>query len=285
MPQPGPGTDREALFLSQLDLIERVIAYTCARQRLAASDAEDFASYVKLKFVESDYALLAKFEGRSSVRTFLTVVVQRMFLDYRISAWGKWRPSAAARRAGPVAVLLERLMIRDGYPFQQACEVLRTNHRVDANHAELERLAGRLPIRTRRHFEPDEALAEMPSRDRGLDDLAAERDRRVTADRLSDAVPTLMARMDVQDRLILTMRFEDGCTVAEIATILRLDQKPLYRRVDRLLKELRQGLEAEGIDCASVLEMLESPAVSIEWKDREHAEKMMASPSIKKGTR
>jgi len=45
-------------------------------------------------------ALLAKFEGRSSLRTFLTVVIQRLFLDHRISAWGKWRPSAEARRGG-----------------------------------------------------------------------------------------------------------------------------------------------------------------------------------------
>jgi RNA polymerase sigma factor for flagellar operon FliA len=273
MPESGPQRKGEALFLSQLDLIERVIAYTCARQHLISADAEDFSSYVKLKFVENDYALLAKFEGRSSLRTFLTVVIQRLFLDHRISTWGKWRPSAEARRAGPIALLLEQLMVRDRYSFDQACEVLHTNHRVDATHAELEQLAGRLPIRPRRRFEAEEGLAEMPSRDRAIDDLAAERDRQVTADRVSEMVPALMARMDVQDRLILTMRFEDGCTVAEIATILRLDQKALYRRVERLLKELRGGLEAEGLDCAAVLEMLDSPAVSIEWRDREHAER------------
>jgi|SRR5438876_9252438 len=93
---PSEGRDREAVFLSQLDLIERVIAFVCARQHVASTDADDFSSFVKLKFVENDYALLAKFEGRSSLRTFLTVVIQRLFLDHRITAWGKWRPSATA---------------------------------------------------------------------------------------------------------------------------------------------------------------------------------------------
>ncbi len=275
--------DPEALFVSQLDLIERVIGFVCARQHLASADADDFSSFVKLKFVENDYALLAKFEGRSSLRTFLTVVIQRLFLDHRISAWGKWRPSAEARRGGSTAILLEQLMVRDGYPFEEACEMLRTNHRVAADRAELERLAARLPVRVRRRFEPDDALANVPSRDRPADDLAAERDRRATGDRVSDALSTLMARMDPQDRLILALRFEDGRTVVEIAAMLRLDQKALYRRVERLLKELRMGLEAGGIDGASVLEMLESPAVSIEWRHHEDAEKPTARPSMNEG--
>ena len=277
------GKDCEALFLSQLDLIERVIGFVCARHHLAAADADDFSSFVKLKFVDNHYALLAKFEERSSLRTFLTVVIQRLFLDHRISAWGKWRPSSEARRAGSTAILLEQLMVRDGHPFEEAYEMLRTNHGVAADRAELERLAARLPIRARRRFEPDDELENMPSRNRSVDDLAADRDRQATGERVSEALSTLMARMDPQDRLILALRFEDGRTVAEIAAILRLDQKALYRRVERLLKELRTGLEAGGIDGASVLEMLESPAVSIEWRHHADAEKATARPSMSKG--
>jgi RNA polymerase sigma factor for flagellar operon FliA len=206
-----------------------------------------------------------------------------LFLDHRISAWGKWRPSSEARRAGSTAILLEQLMVRDGYAFEEACEMLRTNHGVAADRGELERLAALLPVRVRRRFEPDEALENMPSQHRSVDDLAADRDRRATGERVSEALASLMARMDLQDRLILALRFEDGRTVAEIATMLQLDQKALYRRVERLLKELRTGLEAGGIDGASVLEMLESPAVSFEWRHHADAEKATARPSMSKG--
>src|SRR5260221_10151464 len=120
----------EALFLSQLDLIERVIRFVSSRQHLSASDADDFASHVKLKLIEADYAVFRKFQGRSSLRTYLTIVIERLFLDYRISAWGKWRASAQAKRGGQGAGLLEQLLVRDGYGFEQACELLTTNHRI-----------------------------------------------------------------------------------------------------------------------------------------------------------
>jgi DNA-directed RNA polymerase specialized sigma24 family protein len=63
---------REELFLSELALIERVIAWVCARRCLRAADAEDFASTVKLRIIENDYEILGRFEGRSSLRTYLT---------------------------------------------------------------------------------------------------------------------------------------------------------------------------------------------------------------------
>ena len=53
--------------------------------------------------------------------------------------------------------------------------------------------------------------------------------------------------------------------MAEIAATLRLDQKALYRRVDKLLGKLREGLEAEGIDAAAVRDILESPGITLDW--------------------
>jgi RNA polymerase sigma factor for flagellar operon FliA len=75
----------------------------------------------------------------------------------------------------------------------------------------------------------------------------------------------LMARFDREDQLIVVMRFEDGRTVAEIAAVLHVDQKGLYRRFERVLRELRAGLEAEGFEAGRVMEILESPAVTIAW--------------------
>jgi RNA polymerase sigma factor for flagellar operon FliA len=267
-----------ALFESQLEVIERVTSFVCSRYHLTAADAEDFSSHVKLRLIEHDYAILRKFEGRSSPRTYLTIVIQRVFLDYRISAWGKWRPSAEARRGGHVAVLLEQLLARDGYTFEEACELLVTNHGVRADRAELERLAARLPVRVKRRFEPDEALADVAAPDAPVDDVLAERDRAATAVRVEQVLKSAMAALEPQDRLILALRFEDGRSVAEIASLLRLDQKGLYRRVERLLKSLRNALQAQHIDSTSVLEMMESPAVSIDWR-AEDGEIVNASPS------
>jgi RNA polymerase sigma factor (sigma-70 family) len=280
-----PAPTGQASFVSQLSVIERVTSFVCSRAHLSPSDADDFGSHVKLKLIEDDYAVLRKFQGRSSLRTYLTIVIQRLFLDYRISAWGKWRPSAEAKRGGPVALLLEQLMVRDGHTFEEACELLKTKHGVPSSRAELERVAGKLPTRARRRFETDESLADVASSEVPVDQIVVEQERQLMADRVSGVLKALMSAADTQDRLILTLRFDDGRTVADIAAMLRLDQKSLYRRLERLLRDLRKAFEAEGIDSRTVLEMLAGPSVNIEWEGEEPAENTITRPSFRKGAR
>jgi RNA polymerase sigma factor (sigma-70 family) len=257
----------------------------CARHRLSEADTEDFEAHVRLKVIENDYAILRKFQGRSSLRTYLAVVVGRLFLDYRISSFGRWRPSAQARRAGPTAVLLERLLTRDGRAFEEACEIIITNHRVAITRTELERLAGLLGSRTQRRFEREEALEEMPSVDRPLDAMAADSDRESMAVRLAAALRPAFDGLDAQDRLIMTLRFNDGQTIADIAATLRLDQRALYRRISRILGHLRSRLEAAGIDRTDVRDLLENPTVVFDGVISEPVEIRALRPSMWKGTR
>jgi len=257
----------EALFTSQLELIERVISFVSSRHHLPGVEADDFGSHVKLKLIEDDYGILCKFQGRSSLRTFLTTVINHLFLDYRNAQWGKWRPSAEAKRAGAVAILLERLTARDNYSFEEACELMETNHQVIVGRKELEAIAARLPSRVKRRFESDEALAGVPADQRAVDDLIADQERAVIAARVETALKKAMEGLGAQDRLIFALRFHDGRTLVDIAKALRLDQKALYRRVERLLRELHSALEAGGIDGEAALEIFGSAAVSIEWRD------------------
>jgi RNA polymerase sigma factor (sigma-70 family) len=262
---PDRSKTGEALFLAHFDVVERAIAFVCSRNHLSAADADDFSSYVTLRMVEDDYEVFSRFQRRASLRTYLTVVINRMLLDYRVRAWGRWRPSAEAKRCGPLAIKLEELLVRDGLRLDEAYEVLKTNHGLTVTRDELERLAERLPSRAPRRFESDDALATVASEDRAADELVRESDRQGLAARVSRALRSVMAGLDQEDQLILVLRFEDGRTVAEIAATLRLESKALYRRVERLLGKLREGLEAEGIGAAAVLEILDSPGLSLDW--------------------
>jgi RNA polymerase sigma factor for flagellar operon FliA len=69
-----------------------------------------------------------------------------------------------------------------------------------------------------------------------------------------------LAALAPQDGLILKLRFDDGFTVGQIARVLRLEEKPLYRRLERILGGLRERLESEGVAAAEVAELLGSPA-------------------------
>ena len=65
----------EQLFLEQLPVIERAISFVCRRHNLRGADADDFASTVKLKLIDHDYAVIRSFQGRSSFATFITIVI------------------------------------------------------------------------------------------------------------------------------------------------------------------------------------------------------------------
>ncbi len=117
-------SNAEALFLEHLPLITRLTKAVARRRHLSPVDTEDFTSIVHLRFIEDDYALLRKFQGRSTLPTFLLVVIHRICLDLQTREWGKWRPSENAKRQGPAAVTLERLLMRDGLTLDEAIAVM-----------------------------------------------------------------------------------------------------------------------------------------------------------------
>lgn len=244
---PRHGVDLEQLFLENLALIDQVVHGLARRHRLAADESEELRDAVRLKLIENDYEVLRRFEHRCSLRTYLRTVVTRHFLDQRNAQWGKWRPSLEARRQGAVGVLLERLLTRDGVPFDQAVEILRTNHGIEESAAQLYRRSLGFPPRTPRRHVGDDALGVTPSSLPGPEAVLEDRARAQRAQATSAALTAALGQLGPQDRLILKMRFRDGVPVSHIARALRLEQKPLYRRIEHVMSVLRRALEAQGI--------------------------------------
>ncbi|HET9386211.1 MAG TPA: hypothetical protein VFO67_13765 [Gemmatimonadales bacterium] len=237
----------EAEFLRLLPLIERISRFVASRYGLFGAEAEDFASHVKERLIRDDYGVLRKFAHRCRIETYLTTVIGNLGKDFKISASGKWRPSAAARRLGQVALLVERLTVCDGRTLDDAWETIRTNYRLPVSRAEVERLAHQLPPRSVRRFVSDLTLVDTPDPGTAPDDVIAGEQRRAKLERALAVLRALVSELPAQDQLILSL-CSDGLTVAEIASTLSLDQKRLYRRRDSLFARLRAALEAEAVD-------------------------------------
>lgn len=255
---PSPqSAELESLFVASLPDIHRVSRSIARRQRLGPAEVEDFTSEVNLSIIENNYAVFASFEGRSSLRTYLTIVIGRLFLDYRRKAWGKWRPSAEARRRGPLALRLEILLYRDGLSLNEAIEMLRANFTCVESREALVELAHALPPRvSRRPFrEIDEDAAGVAASELASPEVQLEGAR--TARQTQALIDQAMEAIGPQDRSVLCMRFERGMAVADIARMLRLDQKRLYRRIEVILCVFRQALEAKGLGWCEVSRMIE----------------------------
>ena len=238
------------IYLANRELVEDAIAAVCRRRRLAAEEADEFSSDARLHLIKDDCAVLRSFQGRSSMRTFVIAVVAHLFLDWRNARWGKWRPSAEAKRQGPVAVRLETLLVRDRVSFEEAVEMLRTNFGVTLARGELESMAARFPVRAKRSFVCDEALESHAAVDGNPEEGVVRQAAEATASQARAALAESIMELETQDRLILEMRYTDGHRVQDIARMLRLEPKPLYRRLERVLAELRRGLERRGVSSA-----------------------------------
>ena len=238
----------ESTYLEHLDSIERIAAFVARRAHLNADETAEFVQIVRVRLWEDNYAIIRKFEGRSSFTTYLTTVIARLVHQWRVERWGKWRPSAQARRLGDTAITLERLMTRDGFTLSEAINVLTTREGAKVSVAELEALYARLPCRNPRPMEvseevsPDAAAVESDAGDR-----IESRDRERTARRIRETIAAVSKSFNPEDRVILKLRFKKGLKVPEIARTLGLDQKRVYKRLDKLFDTLRRALEQAGV--------------------------------------
>jgi RNA polymerase sigma factor (sigma-70 family) len=246
---------RQEVFEEHLLMADELIRRICSRHRLSHDEAEDFHSFALLKLIEDDYARLRSFQGRSRLRTFLTVVLHRLFLDYRVQKWGKWRPTAEVRELGKTAIELDRLLSRDGQTLENAVEILYTRSRGSLTRRELVALANRLPQRQRQRQEQLENLDLIPT-DGGVEECIRNRDLERASKRIGSALVKALRDVPAEDRLILKMRYEDGLKVREIAAALGLETRSLFTRFEQCHRRLRAALEGLGITWSDVLSIL-----------------------------
>jgi RNA polymerase sigma factor (sigma-70 family) len=249
----------EPLFLACLPLIQRLTTRIALSHRLPADWLDDFGSVVLLRIIKDDYAVLSKFRGRSTVRTYLTVVIHRILQDYRTSQWGKWRASSASRRQGPEAVALERLMLREGLTFDQACQVLEAGGMTIDRSRLAEQAAvfqkAQKPLRAQRRADEDEA-ERLPSTEESVEEEMVDAE---IADHATTELAAVVRDVPPRDRLMLQLRFFEGLSSADIARRLRLDPRGVYKQWERLLSTLRARLETRGVRRHEVLKVLGRP--------------------------
>jgi RNA polymerase sigma factor for flagellar operon FliA len=234
---------------------------SAAARRCGFPDDErpDVVAWVRLRLIEGDYAILAKHRGESSMENYLAVAVTRLVRDYRFREWGRWRPSAFAVRHGSLAVRLETLTSRDGFRFEQALSVMRSEGWEASDRAlrQLHRLLpAREPLRPSQVDVHDPEIHESLSSRDAADDASAvllADDRR----RLLDAVEREIHALPAEDQLIVRLRFHEGLAIADVARALGLSEKPLYRRLPAIVARLRKQLEATGVTSGDLHDVLD----------------------------
>jgi DNA-directed RNA polymerase specialized sigma24 family protein len=226
--------------------LEQIIADLSRRHLLAPPETDEFRRVVQRALERHDYELLRAFDGRSTWETYLNTVLTREFFTFQAALWGDWRPSREAVRLGPVATLLEELVLRDHFSVADAIEWMRTSHRVDEPRHKIREFAAELGLVPSE--QPARTTSLAGSAERGSDDDT----------RLREALRDALALVSPDDRLILELRFRDHQPLTRIARMLKIEVRPLQRRIDSIKEVIRESLMTQGIARHEVEDVLQS---------------------------
>jgi RNA polymerase sigma factor (sigma-70 family) len=229
-----------------LNLLEQVARAVARARRLAPHDADDFVQSVHLRMAERDYAPLRQFEGRSSLRTYLTVVVARLLKDWQNHEYGKWRPCAAASRLGPIGIAVDRAMNRDGVAIDEA--VMLVSSLTGAPVHEVRLVANGVPRRGKRALVPMDDAVETAAV--AFSDPVAAEQRQAELDAARRALSRALNELPRDDARLLARRYVARFSVADLAQQMRVDAKQLYRRFDRIRRDVRARMAVHGSDAA-----------------------------------
>ena len=268
--------DYQRLLLDHLDLVDQIVRTTGRRRHLSATERDDFASFVNLRLVDDDYAILRKFQNRSTLWTYLAAVIERMSLDFCAEKWGRWRPSAMAERLGPLAVILERLVTRDSHTIEEAMEIVRTNHDSAMTYGELRRIWDQLPARVRTTEVGEEAAATVSSSDTS-EAAVEDTELQKRIDRLQGALQAAFEQIAAQDRVLIGLRFDQNMTIIEISKLMGSSVPTLHRRLDNSLKQLRLALTREGFDPREVSGLIGHHSIALSPLLRAEVERFLGS--------
>lgn len=258
LPSPAaaaPLPDPRVWLQENVEQVRLVVARVARRHRIPAQDRDEILSQLWTHLTRDDYRALRGYRGASHVHTYIAVVAERLLLDWRTARWGKWRPSAEARRLGPRAVQLERLVCRDGHSLEEACRILGATTGATLEPALAERLVARGPHVRRRFIDVDQVrlIADHAS-DPWTALLDQHRDQ--CGRRLGQCLERVVRRLPAADQVLLRMRHEQGLRVSQIAAMLGTDSRKLYRRLSAIHAALCTALTALGVSPGEVAEVV-----------------------------
>jgi RNA polymerase sigma factor (sigma-70 family) len=249
---PDERRGAEAAYTASLPTVCLLLESLRRRSGLLPEDSEEFVAWAHEHLIRDDYAVVRVAGERFHEIGYLRVMLSRLLIDFRNHIWGRWRPSAVAQRLGVVAIQLDQLISRDGMAVQEAIQVMRSRNPAHSE-PELRALISELPRRVRDREVDVSNASNVPA-----DESPSQRlESAELWMKLDTALRRAFAQLSLEDRVIARMRFQDGATIPEIAQMLDLEPKPLYRRLEAILKQLRVSLLQDGVRPQDVREVID----------------------------
>lgn len=144
----------EELYHQSLEVLPSILRALGRERRLSPEEVEDLRSDIEVKLLEDDYRVLRRWDSRSSLKVYLKIVVYNTWHDWLRGEKGKVRVSAAAKRLGPPAPLLEELLGRERLTLEEAYQLIKPRF-PGLSRGEVDEIAAQINPWRGRRFEKD----------------------------------------------------------------------------------------------------------------------------------
>lgn len=252
-------SEAKRLFVSNLTVTNKIIEKYCRMHNVRGNEVDDCRSYVYEKLIDNDYKKIREFKGNSSYKTFITVVITRILIDRKRLSSRKWKPSKKAIEIGKEAVILEELVYCKDCSFEEAYNILTTNHNIpidrDKAYEIVTQLQGR-NIRRKRHKK-----VEIDENGYGIhsispEEAAIDEENLKIKEQLYIIIKEMHESLSNEERLLLKMRFEDDISISKIARILKMNRSDVDKKLKAIIRRFKDKILTKGISIDSIRDIL-----------------------------
>lgn len=193
-----------------------------------------------------DYKVLRQFKGRSTLKTYLNMIIANQMVEMIRKKRGRDRSKERAKKLGPIGLQLYQKVMKEKKSLEEAYGEMKAEAGFSLSLSECEDMLREIRGKKRRG-KNELAIADVMH---NPESLLLEADAQ---EKVSIIIKRLMSQLNGKDRLILRMRFPadedtEPLSIDEIARMLNFNKKAVYMRISRALEKSRKILEQSGIN-------------------------------------
>ncbi len=235
------------------------------------NEALELSNAVLDTLQKNDFQVLKDFKGNAQVTTYITTIISRHAVDMIRKKRGRNREKERAKKLGNLGLTLYNQVIKNKLPLEQVFKQLKKEHLFTGPLEELETLLQKIkgknphnPASSPPHTSGtavknghavDEEHVVIPDTKHNPQDLLLQSERQKTIHKI---LHDLISTLEGEDRLLLRMRFptrenEKPRPVEQIAQILNIKPKAVYKRITKLVNKCKAQLTEQGVHLDEIL--------------------------------
>ncbi|MCP4221242.1 MAG: sigma-70 family RNA polymerase sigma factor [bacterium] len=219
----------------------------------------------------ANYKVLREFKGKSRITTYITAIISRQAVDIIRRKKGRSREKERAAELGEVGLQIHQRMFKNNQPPVEVLLQLKKEKLFDGDLEQLLQMADRIkgkeksPVTNGTAVKNGFSLGKesggkkntfiVPDTHSDPGEICIEEQR---SRKMREIVPAIIAKLSGEERILLRMRFPTGegdkpRSVQQVATVLGITQKAVYKRIDRLMQKCRKQLDMLGVKSNDLL--------------------------------